>query len=114
MNTKLTYELTLDIRDADSAEYKQWPSQRALHWASHPAVASFEVREPTTGSDGTVRMILGFRSMTDWHSFVESDEHADARARLEAVTTQMDGRLWQRSSLALDGDSADEQHSGQR
>ena len=101
MNTKLTYELTFDLRDSDSTEYEQWLSQQSIHWVSHPTVASFEVRETTVGSARTVRVILGFRSMEDWQSFVESDEHTNAKTTLDRVTTRMDGTLWERSSLDL-------------
>lgn len=102
MTTPYRYEIEFDVLDPCRAEYDSWLSQNSLEWATHGSVASFEVRYNTNGLSPEVKLCFGFVSLEAWKTFVDSEVHTDAIESLRAVTTGLDGSLWERGSIRLD------------
>jgi len=100
------YEIEFDVIGTCRNQYDCWMAENSIDWASHHAITTFDVWHNDKGMSPEVRIVFGFQSLKKWAAFVNSDVHASTKDTLKQVTTGLNARLWERSSIQLSQESS--------
>ena len=104
---RYVFEVTYDILDQYREEHDRWLSKTTEQWITTECLDGFRSEQSVMGASPEVRLRFEFETLTNWATFVESDQHRRNLDRLEGMTDRFDTNLWEPAAILLNPTPAD-------
>jgi len=98
---RYVFEVTYDILDQYRKEHDTWLSKTTEQWITTESLDGFRSEQSVMGASPEVRLRFEFDTLTDWATFVESDQHQRTLDRLEELTDWFNTNLWEPAAIPL-------------